>query len=68
MIYMQHLNAKVFNLRHETCKCICKLDGIVSNNKQRWNEDKYSGEYKKLFDKGVCAKEFIWNPSILVNI
>ena len=25
---------------HETCKCECRLDAIVFNNKQRWNEDK----------------------------
>ena len=46
---VQNLNAKVFNLlsrtnetRHielyETCKCKCRLDSFVCNNKQRWNE------------------------------
>ena len=25
---------------HETCKCECRLDAIVCNNKQRWNNDK----------------------------
>ena len=25
---------------HETCKCECRLDEIVGNNKQRWNNDK----------------------------
>ena len=45
------LNVKVLNLIslnneiihiewHETCKCICRLDGIICNNKQRWNKDK----------------------------
>ena len=45
---MKNLNAKVFNLmprtnetrfreRHEKCKCKCRLDEIVCNNKQRWN-------------------------------
>ena len=48
---VKDLNVKVFNLmsrtnetRHikwyETCKCICRLDVIVCNNKQRWNNDK----------------------------
>ena len=23
-----------------TCQCKCRLDGSVSNNKQRWNDDK----------------------------
>ena len=46
---VKDLNVKVFNLIprtnetrhikwHETCRCICKLDAIVCNNKQRWNE------------------------------
>ena len=25
---------------HETCKCKCKLDASVCNNKQRWNNYK----------------------------
>ena len=67
------LNLKVFNLMsrtnetrhikwHETCKCIFWLDAIVSNNKQRWNDDKYQCECKELVDKGVCDEGFIWNP------
>ena len=23
---------------HETCKCTCRLDGSLRNNKQRWND------------------------------
>ena len=48
---VKNLNIKVFNLMsrtnearhikwHETCKCKCRLDASVCNNKQRWNEDK----------------------------
>ena len=48
---VKDLSVKVFNLMtltnetihikwHETCKCICRLDKIVCNSKQRWNEDK----------------------------
>ena len=48
---VKNINVKVFNLmpwsnqtRHikwrETCKCKCRLDASVCNNKQRWNEDK----------------------------
>ena len=48
---------------HETCKCECRLDSIVFNNKQRWNNDKCQCECKELIDKGMCDKEFIWNPS-----
>ena len=48
---------------HETCKCECRLDAIVCNNKQRWNNDKCRCECKELIDKGVYDKEYAWNPS-----
>ena len=48
---IKNLNVKLSNLMsrtnetrlikwHETCKCICRLDAIVCNNKQRWKKDK----------------------------
>ena len=48
---MKNLSVKVFNLMsrtnetrniewHETCKCKCRLDVSVCNNKQHWNDDK----------------------------
>ena len=44
---VKNLNVKVFDLMsrtnktrsikwHKTCKCICRLNGIICNNKQRW--------------------------------
>ena len=45
------------------CRCKCRLDAIVFNNKQRWNKDKCRFECKKLIDKGVCDKGYAWNPS-----
>ena len=48
---------------HETCRCKCRLDAIVCNNKQRWNNDKCRCESKALIDKGVCDKGYAWNPS-----
>ena len=49
---IKNLNVKVFNLMsranetrhikwHETCKCKCRLNASVCNNKQRWNNDKW---------------------------
>ena len=66
----KNLNVKVFNLVsltnetrhiewHKTCKCICRLDGIICNNKPRWNKDKCRCECKEFNDKGVCDKGFI---------
>ena len=71
---VKNLNVKVFNLMlrnnetryikwHEICKCICRLDKIICNSKQRWNEDKCRCECKELIDKGVCDKGHVWNPS-----
>ena len=48
---------------HETCKCKCRLNTSVCNNKQRWNDDKCRCECKELIDKGVCDKGYAWSPS-----
>ena len=48
---VKDLNVRLFNLMsrtnetrhikwHKTYKCICRLDKIICNSKQRWNEDK----------------------------
>ena len=53
----KNLNVNVFNLmsrtnearhieRHEMCKCKCRLDPRICNNKQRWNDDKRRCECK----------------------
>ena len=47
----------------ETCKCICRLDAIICNNKQRQNNDKCRFECKELIDKSVCDKGYASNPS-----
>ena len=67
---VRDLNVKVFNLMtltnetrhikwHGSCKCICRLDKIICNSKQRWDEDKCRCECKELIDQGVCDKGFI---------
>ena len=71
---IKNLSVKVFNLMsrsnesrsiksHETCKCICRLNKIICNNKQRWNKDKCRCECKELIDKNLCDKGYIFNPS-----
>ena len=70
---VKNINIRVFNLmswsnqtrhieRHESCKCKCRLDARVCNNKQRWC-DKCRCECKELIEKERCDKGFIWNPS-----
>ena len=67
---LQNLNVKVFNLMsttnetrfiewHETCKCKCRLDAIVCNNKQGWNKNKCRCNVTIKEYKGVCDKGFI---------
>ena len=71
---VKNLNVRIFNLLtrtnetrhikwHEKCKCICRLDKVICNNKQKWNKAKCRCECKELSDKGTCDKGFIWNPS-----
>ena len=66
----KNINVKVFSLmsrinktRHikwdETCKCKCRLNTSVCNNKQRWNNDKCRYECRELIDKGICDEGFI---------
>ena len=73
---VKNLNVKVFNLMsrtnetrhikwHEMCKCKCRLDASVCNNKQRWNDGKCRCECNELIDKGVCDEGFI---GILVTV
>ena len=72
---IKNKNVKIFNLFsrtnetrhikwHRTCKCKCRLDVSICNNKQRWNDKKCRCEYKELIGKGMCEKEFIWNPRV----
>ena len=44
---------------HETYKCICRLDKIICNSKQRRNKDKCRCKCKELIDNGVCDKRYI---------
>ena len=72
---LKNINIKVFNLMsrtnetrykdwHETaCKCKCRLDASVWNNKPRWDKDKCKCECKGLVDKIICDKGCIWSPS-----
>ena len=55
---MKNLNVKVFNPMsrtnetkfiewNEKCKCMCRLNAIVCNNKQSCNKDKCRCEFKE---------------------
>ena len=68
--FVKSTNLKVFNLVswsnqtkqikwHETCKCECRLNSIICNNKQKWNKYKYRSAC--LINKKYGNK--FWNPN-----
>ena len=70
------INMQVFNflirlnetrnvLWHESCKCVCKLNSSVCNNKQIWNSDTCRCDCNEDFAGIInCAEGYTWNPSI----
>ena len=60
---MSRTNETRFIEWHEKYKRESRLDVIICNNKQRWNQNKCWCECKELIDKGICNKGFIWNHS-----
>ena len=47
----------------ELMKQDMKLVNVNVDQNEGQNEDKCRCECKQLIDKGICGKEFIWNPS-----
>ena len=66
---IKRVNMKVYNetrnvLWHESCKCLCKLNSSVCNNKQIWNTDTCRCDCNEDFaDIMTCNKGYMWNPS-----
>ena len=75
---INNVNMKVYNflmrlnetrnvLRHESCKCICRLISSVCNSKQIWNTDTYRCNCNEDFAGIInCTKGYTWNPSTCV--
>ena len=51
---------------HETCKCKCRLDANVCNDKKYWNQGKCRCECNGLIDKGRYDKGF--GILVIVNV
>ena len=72
---VKRVNMKVYNflmrlnetrnvLWHESCKCVCRLNSSVCNNKQIWNSDTCRCDYNEDFAVIInCDKGHTWNPS-----
>ena len=62
--FLMRLNETRNVLWHESCKCICKLNSSVCNNKQIWNSNTCRCDCDEDFAGIInCAKGFMWNPS-----
>ena len=62
--FLMRLNETRNVLWHESCKCVCKLNSSVCNNKQIWNSNTCSCDCNEDF-AGImnCTKGYTWNPS-----
>ena len=63
--FLMRLNETRNVLWHESCKCVCKLNSSICNNKQIWNSDTCRCDCNEDFAGIInCAKGYTWNPSI----
>ena len=72
---IKRINMKVYNflmrlnethsvLRHESCKCVCRLNSSVCTSKQIWNNDTCRCDCNEDFAGIInCTKGYMWNPS-----
>ena len=62
--FLMMLNETRSVLWHESCKCVCKLNSSVCNNKEIWNSDTCRYDCNEDFASIInCTKGYTWNPS-----
>ena len=62
--FLMMLNETRSVLWHESCKCVCKLNSSVYNNKQIWNSDTCKCECNEDIASIInYTKGYMWNPS-----
>ena len=62
--FLMRLNETRNVLWHESCKCVCKLNSSICNNKQIWNSDTCRCDCNEDFAGMInCAKGYARNPS-----
>ena len=63
--FLMRLNETRNVLWHKSCKCACKLNSSVCNNKEIWNDDTCRCDCNDDFAGIIsCTKGYTWNPSI----
>ena len=61
--FLMRLNETSNVLWHESCKCVCKLNSSVCDNKQIWNDDTFRCDCNEDFTDIIsCDKGYTWNP------
>ena len=61
--FLMRLNETRNVLWHESCKCVCRLNSSVCNNKQIWNSDTCRCDCNEDFAGIInCTKGYMWNP------
>ena len=62
--FLMNVNETRNVLWHESCKCVCKLNSSICNNKQIWNDDTCRCDCNEDFTGVVdYDKGYTWNPS-----
>ena len=62
--FLMRLNETRNVLRHESCKCVCRLNSSVCNSKQIWNSDTCRCDCDEDFAGIIsCDVGYTWNPS-----
>ena len=62
--FLMRLNETRNVLWHKSCKCVCKLNSSVCNNKQTWNDDTCRCDCNEDFAGIInCTKGYTRNPS-----
>ena len=62
--FLMQMNETRRVLWHESCKCVCKLNSSICNNKQIWNSDTCTCYCNDDFLGTMsCKKGYSWNPS-----
>ena len=62
--FLMRLNETRNVLWHKCCKCVCRLNSSVCNNKQIWNSDTGRCDCNEDFASIIsCDKGYMWNPS-----
>ena len=60
--FLMRLNETRNVLWYESCKCVCKLNSSISNNKQIWNSDTCRCDCNEDFTGIInCTKGYTWN-------